>query len=467
MKTKQTKNLINYKEIEDLSYSQVYSMYENHINKKKTGLLSAFGSGRVLVDKAKGARIFLKNRKNSILDLTGGFGVLNHGHNHPRILKAREYCSKNLKMEVNKSFLSPALAVLSHNICSLLPKPLNNAFFPNSGSESVDIALRLSFKYFNNKRDVILHSDIAFHGKSIGPQSISNSGENPVKIKSLIKACSFKFNSCESLSEKIEENIKNNRKCTIAAIVIEPFSASTMTESTEKFLKFARSVSEKYNILLIYDEVYTGFFKTGNFFNFLRTNKATPDMLCFAKSLGGGKSSIAGIVYSDKIQNKLQSIDTANYLSSTYYGFYEECITAIEAIQIAVDEDYEKKAQIFNEFMENLKIQIQNEFKGKYFLSGRGLLWGLFFNENKTIPKNIEILKNKVLYVSAINWLFEKKNILTALSFGKNTHIIISLNFAFTKKDLNDLSDAIFCLLKKNRFTMIPKFILNMSIKPK
>lgn len=469
-------NLIRYQDIDSLNYNEIFDLYKNHINPSRVGLLSTFGSGRVLVKSAKGSKILLNNGK-SILDLTGGFGVLNHGHNHPRILKARAWTQKKQKMEVNKAFLSPALATLSNNITCLLPKNLNYAFFPNSGSESIDVSMRLAFKFHNNKRNKILCSDRAFHGKSLGPQSISKSGENPFTVNTLLDVSFFRFNDYESLEKCIKNSIKNNES-NIAAIVLEPFSASTMSECSIDFLKKTREISKKYKIILIFDEVYTGFFKTGPFFNFMRCNDLSPDILCFAKSLGGGKSSIAGVVYSKEINDKcLSGVSGANYLSSTYYGFYEECITAIEAIQIAIDDDYEKKAKDYHNFMEKLSTKISKISDGKIILKGSGLFWGLFYEKNfklannllSLIPKRIlndTGLIKKIFLASAVNWLFEKKGILSALSFGFNTHLIFSLNFKFTKKDLYLLEKAILELARGNWVSFIPKFILNRLIKP-
>jgi putrescine aminotransferase len=470
--------LIDYRETEKLSYSNVYKLYSKHVNESRVGLLSTFGSGRVLVDHALGSRIYLKDGR-SILDLTGGFGVLNHGHNHPRILQARIWTQNKLKMEVNKAFLSPALAALSFNITQLLPESLQYAFFPNSGSEAIDVSLRLALKFHNYKRKKILYSDRAFHGKSLGPQSISRSGENPSTIPTLLDADFFKFNNLNSFRDKILDSLDEKGNSVIAAVIIEPFSASTMTECDLDFLHQVRNLCDSYNILLIFDEVYSGFYKTGPLFNFMRSKKLAPDILCFAKSLGGGKSSIAGVVYSKEINDKcLSGVDGANYLSSTYYGFYEECITAIEAIKIAIDENFEKKAQDIDKFMKKLSAKITKISEGELSLRGSGIFWGLFYEKDtkftkaliNLIPGKLKKDKNlalKIYLASAVNWLFEKRGVLSALSFGFNPHLIISLNFAFTETDKNFLERVLLELCEKKWPLFTPKFILNRIIKPK
>jgi len=470
-------NLIKYRQLDSLTYKDIFKLYSKYINSKRVGLLSTFGSGRVLVKSAQGAKIKLKNGK-IILDATGGFGVLNHGHNHPRILKARKWASENLKMEVNKSFLSPALGVLSYNLSVLFGNNLQYSFFPNSGSEAIDVALRLSFRYHSQSKHKILFSDRAFHGKSLGPQAISNSGENPIKTKTFLSVDKFKFNDSISLKEKILKSLDSNGESNIAALVIEPFSASTMTECSNEFLLNARHLCRKYKIILIFDEVYTGFFKTGYLFNFMRCNELWPDILCFAKSLGGGKSSIAGVSYTKEISNKcLNDPVGANFLSSTYYGFYEECITAIESLQIAVDESYQNKANNFDLFMKKLSLELEKKSNGQIYLKGSGSLWGLFYERDlektqkiisllPTAFKNDRNFAKKVYLSSAINWLFEKEGVLTALSFGFNTHILISLNFAYQSEDLEKIRNSLLKLCEVNWEKFIPRFVSNMLFKP-
>ena len=115
----------------------------------------------------------------------------------------------------------------------------------------------------------------------------------------------------------------------------------------------------------------------------MRCKNLSPDILCFAKALGGGKSSIAGVVYSKNIADKsLHNAEGANFLSSTYYGFYEECVTAIEAIQIALDENYEEKSNKINMAMLKLAKEINDLTKGEIILQGKGTLWGVFYNKD-------------------------------------------------------------------------------------
>ena len=111
------------------------------------------------------------------------------------------------------------------------------------------------------------------------------------------------------------------------SIIVEPFSASTLRKTSNEFLYNLRNLCDKENIILIFDEIYSGWCKTGAIFNFYRSN-IIPDILVYAKSFGGGKASISGYSVRDHIMR--DTYDNSNDFllqSSTYNGFGEETIT--------------------------------------------------------------------------------------------------------------------------------------------
>src|SRR5580698_4873825 len=131
------KRLLSIEDCESLSLDQVQDLYRRHINPAQVDLIASFGFGRTLAQKAEGVWIYTQDGRK-ILDFTGGIGVLNHGHNHPRILAARARFEQAKKMDVHKSFFSPYLAALSKNLADLMPGDLDYCYFPNSGAEAVE-----------------------------------------------------------------------------------------------------------------------------------------------------------------------------------------------------------------------------------------------------------------------------------------------------------------------------------------
>ena len=201
------KKLYSIKDAENLPIENVWELYRKYVNNSQVDLISSFGFGKDTVEKSEGIYIYTKNGKK-IFDFTGGIGVLNHGHNHPRILKVRKDFNEQIKMEVHKNFFSPYIAALSANIASILPGDLNISYFPNSGAEAVEGAIKMAYKYHDQKRNIILHSNISFHGKTIGSSNITNSIETSYyKFQKVLNTDIFKYNNNIFLSSVLNYSI--------------------------------------------------------------------------------------------------------------------------------------------------------------------------------------------------------------------------------------------------------------------
>ena len=138
---------------------------------------------------------------------------------------------------MHKNYLCPYLAALSHNIAQILPGNLNVSYLPNSGAEANEGAIKLAYKYHNGNRKYILHSDISFHGKLLGTGSISSSPEVKFKFPGITNTDVFKWDNIESLKNKVEQYEKKKDDPDIFAIIIEPFSASSLLECSENFFQ--------------------------------------------------------------------------------------------------------------------------------------------------------------------------------------------------------------------------------------
>ena len=185
--------LIKSEEVLKLDYDKVIKFYKEYVNPGQVKQISKFGFGKQLAVSSEGINIVLDDGR-IIKDFTGGIGVLNHGHNHPRILKARNEFNKMRSLEVHKNFFSTYVAALSHNIASLFNNALRYSFFCNSGAESVEGALKLCYKYFKGDRKKVLCTNISFHGKLFMSGGISNSPEVKFKFPGLENTDTFIWN---------------------------------------------------------------------------------------------------------------------------------------------------------------------------------------------------------------------------------------------------------------------------------
>ena len=469
--------LFRVEDCENLNIKEVHDLYRKHVNASRVSLLSSFGFGNDLANYSEGAYVFTKSKKK-ILDFTGGIGVLNHGHNHPRILKVRKKFQEDLRMEVHRNFFSPYIAALGHNIATILPGDLNYSFFVNSGSESVEWALKTAFKYHNGTRSAVLYSDIAFHGKLFGAESVTSSPENSFNYPKIPHTYKFKFDDISSVKALIEKIKKEEAAVDIAAIIVEPFNVSNLLECSEPFLRELRAICNELDIVLIFDEVYSGWCKTGPLFNFMKFDNIIPDVLCTAKSIGGGKSSIAGLITREKIFKKaFDSPSSANLQTTTYYGFGEETVTAIEAINIIKEENFEDKSR----YIQNLLKPELNRLVSKYpkiirEFRGSGALFGLFVQKpNKIISQAINILPGelfkdprfleKLILSSIIDDLYENGKVLTFTSLGRDLHLIISPPLIIKKEEIIYFINALDRTLSIGITTLVGNFCRNKLSK--
>lgn len=464
-------NLYSLNEIENLDIIDIWELYKKYVNAGQVDLISSFGFGKDLVNYAEGCWIYTKDKKK-ILDFTGGVGVLNHGHNHPRILEARIEYQRKKNMEVHKNYFSPYIAALSHNIAQILPGDLNISYFPNSGAEAVEGALKLAYKYHNGTRKSIIYADISFHGKLLGSASITGSPELDFDFPTIPNAYSFKYNDINSLMETLDK-LSPSDKTDVYAIIIEPFNASSLQRCSGEFLIELRDICKRKDIILIFDEVYTGWAKTGELFYFMHYD-LLPDILTYAKSFGGGKSSIAGYTCRDYIFKKAYgNLNDAIIHSTTYNGFGEETITSIEAINIIIEDDYVLKSKrIFDKINPRL-IEIQKKYpKIVGDVRGIGALNGIIINTQTTLLESItkffpiafikdERFFSKLVTASIINELYDKHNILTFYGSNREIPLIISPSLIVTDDEIDYFLNALDKTLEKGLMHLVLKFVKN------
>ncbi|OGX53927.1 MAG: hypothetical protein A2267_07365 [Omnitrophica WOR_2 bacterium RIFOXYA12_FULL_38_10] len=454
-------------DVENMTSKEKITLMEDYVNPGMIKLLKILRFDTPCSVSAEGVYITL-NDGRKILDMTGGSCVLGLGHNHPRILEVRRKFAENKRMEVCKALVSPYMAALAANMASLLPGDLQYSYFCGSGAEAIESALKLAQKYGGKNRLGLAYTDRSFHGKSYGSMSVSSMEEHRHNFQLLDKCYQVPYGDSDALEELFRSKSIENNKPDICAFVLEAIHGTRIIFPPEGYLKKVRELCTKYDVLLIMDEIYIGFGRTGYWFAFEADN-IVPDIVCYSKSFGGGKASIAGITARKPVflQAYGKSGDSMIH-SSTFSGMGEECATAIEAVNIIKDENLVERARELGAYLE-MRLKELKEKHPKRILDvrGRGLLWGVELepaaNQIEPIIKRFfpDKLSSLLALTGAIvlSELFHAHNILSYLGFTRRNLIVFSPPYIIKKEELDQAVNALDKILSTSWLILTQRFV--------
>ncbi len=253
----------------------------------------------------------------SYIDLISSWWVNVHGHSNPDIAKAIYKQSKKLEQVIFGGFTHDPAINLAKKITDILPKNLKKVFFSDNGSTAVEVALKIAYQYWfnqNKKKKTFIAFKNAYHGDTVGAMSLASGSD----LFSVFKDLFFKIKLFDYPStwhgdkeiekkenlilKKIDNELEKNND--IAGLIIEPLiqGSGGMNICRNIFIQKLSRLLKKHNNLLIYDEVMTGFGRTGDFFACLKT-KTKPDIICLSKGLTGGFLPLSLTITTNKIFN--------------------------------------------------------------------------------------------------------------------------------------------------------------------
>lgn len=347
------------------------------------------GHNPIAVKNAEGVYLYDYDGKRYI-DFSSGLMNVNIGHGNQRITEAVVRQMQEVSY-VTPSCVTKARGELGKKLAEICPGDLNKAFFTVCGASAIDNAIKLARLYTG--RHKILTRYQSYHGASIG--SISASGDPrriPVDAQQAPNFVHFDLpylyryehgeeallkDSVSQLERIITFESPNN----IAAILLEGQSGSSGCFLYPKgYLKAVREICNKHGILLIIDEVMSGFGRTGKWFG-IEHHDIVPDMIAMAKGLTSGYLPFGCLMVSDKIATKYD--DVVLSLGLTYSAHPVCCAAALETLKIYEDEDLINNARVIGEYID-ARIE---ELKKKHSSIGD---W-----RNKGLLGCLELVKNK------------------------------------------------------------------------
>lgn len=317
------------------------------------------------VKKAKGVNLYLDSGEILIDGMSSWWCVIN-GYNHPVLNKAIKKQVEKFSHVMFGGLTHKPATDLAKKINEITPSSLQKVFFSDSGSVAVEVAMKFAIQYWHsenqsNKKKFLTVRN-GYHGDTIGTMSVSDpiNGLHSIFKNSLIKqyyvACpedvnSYSRKTSKSLKE-MEKQLKD-KNTKIAAVIIEPIlqGAGGMRIYHPDYLVQLRKLCTKYNVLLILDEIATGFGRTGELFGF-NHSKIIPDILCLGKSITGGYMSLAATIVSKKIAKSISKKEPGIFMHGpTYMANPLACSVALANINLLLSYDWKKKIKKIEEIL--------------------------------------------------------------------------------------------------------------------
>lgn len=466
------RKLYTVEEVKSLSINEIHQLYRKFINPNQTDIFASLPFGNDIFESAEGVNLFTSEGKK-ILDFTGGLGVLGLGHNHPKILETRINFQREKKVEVHKIIFSKYMAALSSSISYLLPENLTKSFFLNSGAEAVEAAIKVCFKSFKTPKKYILYSNKSYHGKLIGSGSISGSYKKNNQFPEMKNCISFNFNDPDDLEKKI---LEYDSKGGIYCVIVEPYSASLLESCDNNFIEKLFKLKLRYQFKIIFDEVFTGFYKSKKMFYFQNFENVTPDVICLSKTLGGGKSSISCLVIDENAYKQAYGKINETFLhTTTYNGFGEESATAIAALNILAEEKFKIRVNQLSDLISTKLRELLTKHPNKIEkIKGNGILNGIIF---KSYPSQLasffekipsSFVRDRAFFLKKITataiscQLYKDFNILSAINDSSfSNHLCVSPSLVIKDEEVNYFFDSLDKILKENINYKSIELILN------
>ena len=281
----------------------------------------------IVLVRGKNAKVW-DSEGREYIDCVAGHGVANIGHCNDRVIEAVEQQARRL-INCTGTFYNDTRARLLEKLVSIAPKGLKRAFLCNSGTETVEAAIK--FARFTTKRKEFICAMRGFHGRTMGAMSATFNPEYRKDFEPVVEGFHYvPFNNFDKLAEKVNDQT--------AGVILEIVQGEGGVHvGREDYFTKVRDLCDERDLLLIVDEVQTGFCRTGKMFasDYFGLE---PDILCVAKAIAGGLP-MGAVLCSDKVEPPMGKH------GSTFGGNPLACAAAIAAIDYMVENRLDEQAR--------------------------------------------------------------------------------------------------------------------------
>lgn len=291
-----------------------------------------------------------------ILDAISSWWVNIHGHAHPVLNEALANQASEIEHSMFAGFTHRPAVELAEKLVSILPENLTRVFYSDNGSTAVEVALKMAYQFWQNrgepKRKTFVALENAYHGDTFGAMAASDASAFTAPFKHLL------FNVRRAGNAEDIERIFRENAGEIVAVIIEPMlqGAGGMIVREKEFVAQVRILCDKHDVLLIADEVLTGFGRTGKMFA-CQHAEISPDIICLSKALTAGYLPLGATVATEEIYNAFLSDDRAKtfFHGHSFTANPLACAVASASLDLFEQENcLEKIAFINQKFTERL-----------------------------------------------------------------------------------------------------------------
>lgn len=336
------------------------------------------------VDRAEGCYI-IDTQGKQYLDLVSGFAVSNLGHRYPKVIEAiKNQLDKYLHVTVYGEYIQAPQVKFAEKLASVLPTTLSSVYFTNSGAEACEGALKLAKRYTNRSQIIAFHQ--SYHGSTHGALSVMGNEDYKQAYRPLLPDIHFiSLNNFDDLAL-----ITNQTAC----VILEAIQGEAGVKVPD--LEYIKALREKCNetgTLLIFDEIQTGFGRTGKLFAFEHFG-IVPDILLLAKGMGGGMP-IGAFIASKEVMDVLKDNPILGHIT-TFGGHPVSCAAGLATLEAILAENLiasvPTKEELFKKHLRHPKI---HEIRGK------GLMLSIQLDSFKQVE---EVSKRCVAKGVIIDW---------------------------------------------------------------
>ncbi|MDO6491811.1 MULTISPECIES: aspartate aminotransferase family protein [unclassified Cellulophaga] len=361
---------------------------------------------------AKGSQV-IDDKGQEYLDFYGGHAVISIGHSHPHYVRRIKEQLDKIAFYSN-AVQNPLQGELAEKLVQLSNCADYNLFLCNSGAEANENALKLASFYTNKSRVIAFNN--GFHGRTSAAVAATDNAAINAPINKQQKVTFLAFNDIESFTTEIEKD-------DVCAVILEAVQGvGGLDEPTTEFYQNIEALCKKHNVVLIADEVQSGYGRTGEFFAYQHHN-IKPDIVTIAKGMGNG-FPVGGVLIQEKIK--------ASYglLGTTFGGNHLACAASLAVLEVIEQEDLLRNAAKMNAYFLKKAATVPQIKKVK----GRGLMLGLLFDFE------VSELRKKMIYNQFVFTGGAKdKTLLRILPALNITTALIDVFFDALQAELNKL----------------------------